>query len=552
MSEVLEARRVGNGNGTLPLELGDDYEYDSRNDNVANNMDTVAPTVRVELDNTYDEYVVDEEVVGDSVEPDGVLNHGEAVHLDGHGGIDKSSIEETEFIPADDELKDRIVKQVEFYFSDANILKDAFLLKHVRRNKQGFVSLKLITSFRKVKSLTKDYRVVADCLNTSDNLEVNDEGTKVRRKDPLPDYDETTPSRTVVAMNLPFQNPSIENVAELFSQSGDIALVRILRPGKPLPQDVKKHLMKHPELGNTVCAVIEFEQHQSAKAACEAMTDGDDWRKGLRVVLLAPTKKDKGPVPTDKKTEKPNNMTVSRGARRGSGDSENIYKAGDPQVDIEAMQTCNKDSEAKNRRRRGARRKQHNSRIGELAEAGGDSSNYSSASDVDCSDKNDGRKEFAVMTPHSSLSPWRDPTSNHLTPGSTPGSSPRPSPRSSPRNSPNVRRRSQHTKSPLASLGGRLSPARLSPHGSPDVWRRKSAGCLEIVPVDNGLGGSNPSSPWVQRRLRVQQESSPVPGSSPCSSPSLGRRFAEGTLRQPKGPDGGKGFGGGMGRGRLI
>ena len=538
MSEVLDARRVGNGT------LGDEYEYDSRN--VANNMDTVAPTVRVELDNKYDEHVVNEEVVGDSVEPDGVLNHCEAVHLD--GGIDKSSIEETEFIPADDELKDRIVKQVEFYFSDANILKDAFLLKHVRRNKQGFVSLKLITSFRKVKSLTKDYRVVGDCLSTSDNLEVNDEGTKVRRKEPLPDYDETTPSRTVVAVNLPFENPSIENVAEMFSQSGDIALVRILRPGKPLPQDVKKHLMKHPELGNTVCAVIEFEQHQSAKAACEAMNDGDDWRKGLRVVLLAPTKKDKGPVPTEKKTELQSNMTMSRGARRGSGDSENIYKAGDPQVDFEAMQPCNKDAEAKNRRRRGARRKQHNSRIGELAEAGGDSSNYSSASDVDSSDKNDGRKEFAV----SSLSPWRDPTSNHLTPGSTPGSSPRSSPRVSPRNSPSVRRRSQHTKSPLATLGGRLSPARLSPHGSPDVWRRKSAGSLEITSVDNGLGGSNPSSPWVQRRLRVQQESSPVPGSSPCSSPSLGRRFAEGTLRQPKGPDGGRGFGGGMGRGRLI
>ena len=539
MSDVLDARCVDNGT----LGLGDDY--DSRN--VAK-MDTVAPTVRVELDNKYDEDVVDEAVVGDPVDIDGVQSHGEA--LDQDGGIDKSSIEKTEFIPADDELKERIVKQVEFYFSDANILKDAFLLKHVRRNKQGYVSLKLITSFRKVKSLTKDYRVVADCLNTSDKLEVNEEGTKVRRKDPLPDYDETTPSRTVVAVNLPFENPSIENVAELFSQSGDIALVRILRPGKPLPQDVKKHLTKHPELGNTVCAVVEFEQHQSAKMACEAMTDGDDWRKGLRVVLLAPTKKDKGPVLNDKKTEKPNNMNMapSRGARRGSGDSENIYKTSDPQVDLEAMKTCNKELDTKNRRRRGARRK-HNSRIGDLAEAGGDSPNYSSASDVDCSDKNDSRKDFAVIVPHSSLSPWRDP--NHLTPGSTPGSSPRASPRSSPRNSPNVRRRNQHTKSPLASLGGRLSP-RLSPHGSPDVWRRKSAGSLDTVSIDNGHSGSNPSSPWVQRRLRVQQDSSPNPGSSPGSSPSLGRRFAEGTLRQPKGPDGSKGFGGGMGRGRVI
>jgi la-related protein 6 len=50
--------------------------------------------------------------------------------------------------------------QVEFYFSDANITKDKFLLKHVKRNKEGFVSLKLISSFKRVKHLTKDWRQV--------------------------------------------------------------------------------------------------------------------------------------------------------------------------------------------------------------------------------------------------------------------------------------------------------------------------------------------------------------------------------------------------------
>ena len=57
--------------------------------------------------------------------------------------------------PPSEDLIHKIVDQVEFYFSDDNILKDAFLLKHVRRNKQGFVSLKLITSFKRIKSLTK-------------------------------------------------------------------------------------------------------------------------------------------------------------------------------------------------------------------------------------------------------------------------------------------------------------------------------------------------------------------------------------------------------------
>ena len=64
--------------------------------------------------------------------------------------------------PPSEDLIKKIVDQVEFYFSDENILKDAFLLKHVRRNKQGFVSLKLITSFKRIKSLTK-VRVLAGC-----------------------------------------------------------------------------------------------------------------------------------------------------------------------------------------------------------------------------------------------------------------------------------------------------------------------------------------------------------------------------------------------------
>ena len=40
--------------------------------------------------------------------------------------------------------------QIEHYLSDDNLEHDAFLLKHIRRNKMGFVSVKLLTSFKKV------------------------------------------------------------------------------------------------------------------------------------------------------------------------------------------------------------------------------------------------------------------------------------------------------------------------------------------------------------------------------------------------------------------
>lgn len=181
-------------------------------------------------------------------------------------------VTEPPFTPPSDELADKIVQQVEFYFSDANITKDAFLLKHVKRNKEGYVSLKLISSFKRVKHITKDWRVVAHALSRSKKLEINEAGTKLRRVDPLPKYDETTPSRTVVAVHMPIDKPTIENVAELFKHCGEIALIRILRPGNPIPADVRQFINKNPSLAGVVCALVEFVQSESARKAIQLPT----------------------------------------------------------------------------------------------------------------------------------------------------------------------------------------------------------------------------------------------------------------------------------------
>lgn len=52
--------------------------------------------------------------------------------------------------PPENDLIQKLIAQIEYYFSDENLEKDAFLLKHVRRNKMGYVSVKLLTSFKKV------------------------------------------------------------------------------------------------------------------------------------------------------------------------------------------------------------------------------------------------------------------------------------------------------------------------------------------------------------------------------------------------------------------
>lgn len=71
------------------------------------------------------------------------------------GGENEHEDLEQEWKPPDEELIRKLVDQIEFYFSDENLEKDAFLLKHVRRNKLGYVSVKLLTSFKKVSLIVR-------------------------------------------------------------------------------------------------------------------------------------------------------------------------------------------------------------------------------------------------------------------------------------------------------------------------------------------------------------------------------------------------------------
>ncbi|KFP56243.1 La-related protein 6, partial [Cathartes aura] len=162
----------------------------------------------------------------------------------------------------DPQLVRRIVSQVEFYLSDENLAKDAFLLKHVQKNKMGFVSIKLLTSFKKVKYLTRDWRLTLYALQFSELLEVNKEGTKVRRRGPVPEALLSIPPSNRVL--LPLQKNFLETITRMFSPFGAITSIRILRPGRKLPSDVRKYTSRFPELLSKCCALVEYESLESA------------------------------------------------------------------------------------------------------------------------------------------------------------------------------------------------------------------------------------------------------------------------------------------------
>ncbi|WOG97752.1 hypothetical protein DCAR_0417093 [Daucus carota subsp. sativus] len=79
----------------------------------------------------------------------------------------------------DPNLRILLLKQIEYYFSDANLVKDDFLRSNM--DDQGWVSITLIASFRRVSKLTIDVQLILDTLGASTVVEV--QGDKIRRRE---------------------------------------------------------------------------------------------------------------------------------------------------------------------------------------------------------------------------------------------------------------------------------------------------------------------------------------------------------------------------------
>jgi len=211
------------------------------------------------------------------------------------------------FLEPSPEMCQEITRQAEIIFSDTSLGKDTFLLKHVRRNKEGFVNLKLlISAYKPIKRLTQDWRQIAFSIRTcSTKLEINELGTKIRRLDQIPSYHPSIPSKTLVASNFPMSSPTIKDVVNMFSHYGEIVQVRILRPGNPTSGDVKRYLASNTHLEGRVCAFVEFESYDLAQRAVTEISETNHYNLEVYEYSEPPaSRKDDKPSRDTKKTKK--------------------------------------------------------------------------------------------------------------------------------------------------------------------------------------------------------------------------------------------------------
>ena len=123
---------------------------------------------------------------------------------------------------AGEELKDAIMRQVEYYLSRENLARDTYLVNQM--NEDAFAPIKLIANFSKMKSFTTDASVILEAIKMSSKLQVDDAGVLVR---PLDMASEAKRKSTVILRDVDSTVPE-EEIRALFDEGvfGPIERVR--------------------------------------------------------------------------------------------------------------------------------------------------------------------------------------------------------------------------------------------------------------------------------------------------------------------------------------
>ncbi|KAK1805773.1 hypothetical protein P4O66_001956 [Electrophorus voltai] len=360
-----------------------------------------------------------------------------------------------------------------------------------------------------IRDLTRDWRTTLAAARISQQLEVNEAGTKVRRRCPVPDWLLCVPTtKLLLAWNFlgnttegtesggsgAEQQDFMEAAMCVFGLYGTITSLRILRPGKEVPAELRRYAKKHAELGRKLCAVVEFEYLDGARKAYEALGVAEQQQggKGIRVALLG-----------------------SRGTRKSVCHGE------------ESEESIENDGSKKPNRKA----KRHLYSMEDSALYSSSESDFTPASP---------RPNRRVSRPQALYgSPLAIPRASAFC------SDPYRNPLGSPVGSPLLPRKlfpGGHAISPLATPPFSSTPTSV---GSATYSRNK---CSADYTQDST---GNVGSPWVQRRKNAAQALHPEK-SCPLSPSHVKRSLGVLVMRQPQGPDGTKGFHNSIGRGKVL
>jgi La-related protein 7 len=188
-----------------------------------------------------------------------------------------------------EEATQKIISQVDYYFSDVNLATTDHLMRFISKDPEGYVPIHVVASFKKIKTLISGNSQLATILRNSTKLAVSEDGKKVRRQLPLTQSDmEELQSRIVVAENLP-EDHCYQNLMKIFSSVGSVKTIRTCQPQTSnggASSTTRTSKSDGILFSNKLHAFVEYESVELAEKAIAELNEEGNWRNGLRVRLL--------------------------------------------------------------------------------------------------------------------------------------------------------------------------------------------------------------------------------------------------------------------------
>ncbi|XP_027350219.1 la-related protein 6B [Abrus precatorius] len=220
-------------------------------------------------------------------------HHSHQYYVSSDSGVQQSQVD-PDHTPSSksklsDEASQKILNQVEYYFSDLNLATTDHLMRFINKDPEGFVPISVVASFKKIKALITSHSQLATILRNSSKLVVSEDGKKIKRQCPLTESDvEELHSRIVVAENLP-EDHCHQNLMKVFSAVGSVKTIRTCPPqtsnnGAASASRLGK--VDGMPLSNKLHAFVEYESVELAERAVAELNDEGNWRSGLRVRLM--------------------------------------------------------------------------------------------------------------------------------------------------------------------------------------------------------------------------------------------------------------------------
>lgn len=111
-----------------------------------------------------------------------------------------------------------IIRQVEYYFGDANLNRDKFLREQIGKNEEGWVPLSVLITFKRLASLSTDFEEILAALNKSEEglIQISEDKQSLRRhpERPIPEHNEERrkeiQERTAYAKGFPLDSEMTE------------------------------------------------------------------------------------------------------------------------------------------------------------------------------------------------------------------------------------------------------------------------------------------------------------------------------------------------------